>query len=280
MWNTADMAEHLRDAPQYGFNIPGGVPSFEWPTLKKKRDAYIHRLNGIYERNLEKDKCDYLSGTATFIEPGKIEVKFLDGSESKIITAKHICVAVGGHPTIDHNVPGAQHGIDSDGFFELETQPKRVAIIGAGYIAVEFAGIFHALGSEVDLFIRQNNFLRTFDPMIQDTLIKEYEKNGITVHRESKPPKKIEKLPSGALNLHYESSLGEGTKEVDSLIWAIGRSPETEQLRLTEIGVKTDKKGQIVVDQYQNSSVEGIYAIGDVTGQIELTPGKPTCPRL
>lgn len=276
MWNTADMAEHLRDAPEYGFNIPGGVPTFEWNTLKKKRDAYIHRLNGIYERNLEKDKCDYLSGTATFVEPGKVEVKFLDGSESKIITAKHICVAVGGHPTIDRSVPGAEHGIDSDGFFRLETQPKRVAIVGAGYIAVEFAGIFNALGSEVDLFIRQKSFLRTFDPMVQEVLMKEYEKNGIKVHRESHPCRNIEKLPSGNLRLHYNSQLGEGSKEVDCLIWAIGRTPETEQLRLKEIGVKTDAKGQIMVDQYQNSSVEGIYAIGDVTGQIELTPGNGT----
>ena len=267
------MAEHLRDAPEYGFNIPGGVPTFEWNTLKKKRDAYIHRLNGIYERNLEKDKCDYLSGTATFVEPGKVEVKFLDGSESKIITAKHICVAVGGHPTIDHKVPGHEHGIDSDGFFQLENQPKRVAIVGAGYIAVEFAGIFNALGSDVDLFIRQNSFLRSFDPMVQEVLCKEYERNGIKIHRESKPLKNIEKLPSGTLKVDYNSQLGEGTKEVDCLIWAIGRTPETEQLRLKEIGVKTDAKGQIVVDQYQNSSVDGIYAIGDVTGQIELTPG-------
>ena len=273
MWNTADVAEHLRDAPEYGFNIPGGVPSFEWSTLKKKRDAYIHRLNGIYERNLEKDKCDYLSATATFIEPGKVEVKFLDGSESKILTAKHICVATGGHPIIDGEIPGAEHGIDSDGFFQLETQPKRVAIVGAGYIAVEFAGIFNALGSEVDLFIRQQSFLRTFDPMVQEVLIKEYEKNGINVHRQSKPCKFIEKLPSGALKLHYNSQLGEGTKEVDCLIWAIGRAPETKQLRLKEIGVKTDEEGQIVVDQYQNASVDGIYAIGDVTGQVELTPG-------
>src|SRR5436190_8010446 len=125
MWNTADMAEHLRDAPEYGFSIPGGVPSFDWGTLKKKRDTYIKRLNGIYERNLLKDKCDYLSGTATFLEPGKVEVKFLDGSESKVLTAKHICVATGGYPTIPEGVPGSEYGIDSDGFFLLERQPKR-----------------------------------------------------------------------------------------------------------------------------------------------------------
>jgi glutathione reductase (NADPH) len=273
MWNTADMAEHVRDAHEYGFSIPGGVPSFDWSTLKKKRDAYIKRLNGIYERNLEKDKCDYLAGTATFLEPGKVEVKFLDGSETKVLTAKHICVAAGGHPTFPDGIPGAEYGIDSDGFFRLEKQPKRVAIVGAGYIAIEFAGIFNALGTETNLFIRYSSFLRTFDPMIQDVLLKEYEEVGIKIHKNSKPFSKVEKLDSGALRIHYESDLGEGTVEVDTLIWAIGRSPETDALRLHEIGVKTDKKGQIVVDQYQNSTVEGIYALGDVTGQVELTPG-------
>jgi glutathione reductase (NADPH) len=273
MWNTADMAEHLRDAPEYGFSVPGGVPSFDWSYFKKKRDAYIKRLNGIYERNLEKDKCDYLSGTATFVEPGKVEVKFLDGSETKTVTAKHICVAVGGHPSLPTDIPGYEHGIDSDGFFRLEKQPKRVAIVGAGYIAVEFAGIFHALGSETNLFIRQESFLRTFDPMVQEVLVKEYEGNGVKLHRNSKPFSKVEKLDSGAIKIHYNSDLGEGTIEVDTLIWAIGRTPETEQLKLKEIGVNTDKKGQIAVDEFQNSSVPGIYAIGDVTGQVELTPG-------
>jgi len=163
-------------------------------------------------------------------------------------------------------------GLTLMGFFRLEKQPKRVAIVGAGYIAVEFAGIFHALGSETNLFIRQKSFLRTFDPMVQEVLVKEYEGNGVKLHRNSKPFSKVEKLDSGAIKIHYSSDLGEGTIEVDTLIWAIGRTPETEQLRLKEIGVNTDKKGQIVVDEFQNSSVPGIYAIGDVTGQVELTP--------
>src|SRR5579859_6343767 len=110
MWNTADMAEHLRDASEYGFCVPGGIPSFDWTSLKKKRDAYIHRLNGIYERNLEKDRCDYLSGSATFLSPNTVQVKFLDGSPTQNFTAKHICVAVGGHPTLPTDIPGAEHG--------------------------------------------------------------------------------------------------------------------------------------------------------------------------
>jgi glutathione reductase (NADPH) len=277
MWNTADMAEHLRDAPEYGFSIPGGVPTFDWPTLKHKRDAYIKRLNGIYERNLDKDKCDYLSGTASLVEPGKVSVKFLDGSGTQTFSAKHICIAVGGHPNVPYNIPGHEFGITSDGFFELEKQPKRVAIVGAGYIAIEFAGIFNALGSETHLMIRQSSFLRSFDPMVQEVLMKEYTSAGIIIHQNSKSFSKVEKNDDGTLSLHYEdSTFGKGILEVDCLIWAIGRVPETEQLRLKEIGVETDEKGQVKVDEYQNSSVPGIYSIGDVTGQVELTPGTPS----
>ena len=273
MWNTADMAEHLRDAHEYGFHIPGGVPSFDWTTLKKKRDAYIKRLNGIYERNLEKDHCDYLSGTAKILQQGKVEVKFTDGSETQVLSAKHICIAVGGHPALPTNIPGYEYGIDSDGFFQLEKQPKRVAIVGAGYIAVEFAGIFNALGSETHLFIREDSFLRTFDPMIQEVLFKEYDENGIKIHQRSKDFKKVEKLESGELRIHYDTKEGQGTLEVDCLIWAIGRQPEVEGLGLENIQVKRDQEGNVVVDDYQNTDTEGFYAIGDVTGKWELTPG-------
>ena len=275
MWNTADMAEHIRDAPEYGFHIPGGVPTFDWTTLKKKRDAYIKRLNGIYERNLEKDNCDYLSGTAKFLEPGKVEVQYADGSGTQILSAKHICIATGGYPTLPTNIPGYEHGIDSDGFFHLEKQPKRVAIVGAGYIGVEFAGIFNALGSETQLFIRYDSFLRTFDPMIQDVLMKEYEDVGIKIHKQSKDFSKVEKLDSGDLRIHYDTAEGKGTLDVDTLIWAIGRTPDVDELGLENIKVKRDlEKGHLLVDEFQNTPTEGVYAIGDITGKWELTPGK------
>jgi glutathione reductase (NADPH) len=145
--------------------------------------------------------------------------------------------------------------------------------VGAGYIAIEFAGIFNALGTETNLFIRQDSFLRTFDPMIQSVLMKEYEERGIKIHKRSKAFNRIEKLDSGALRIHYNSSFGEGTLEVDTLIWAIGRAPNTEDLGLKDVNIRLDHVGQVAVDQYQNSNVEGVYAIGDVTGQVELTPG-------
>jgi glutathione reductase (NADPH) len=168
MWYTGDLAGHIRDSAEYGFNIPGGEPSFDWNRLKMKRDTYIKRLNRIYERNLDKDNVDYLVGTGTLVGPGQVRVDYNDGGESQILTTKHICIAVGGYPKLPKTIPGWEHAIDSDGFFKLETQPKRVAIVGAGYIGIEFAGIFNALGSHTHLFIRYDTFLRTFDPMIQE----------------------------------------------------------------------------------------------------------------
>jgi glutathione reductase (NADPH) len=281
MWNTADMAEHLRDAPDYGFSIPGGEPSFDWTSLKKKRDAYIHRLNGIYDKNLEKDHCDYLSANATFLGPNKIKVDYIDGSGSQTITGKHICIAVGGKPNFPEDVKGSKLGIDSDGFFELEKQPRRVGIVGAGYIAVEFAGIFNALGSETHLFIRNENFLRTFDPMIQQVLLDEYKKRGVKIHAMYKNTKEgVEKLSDGSLKFWYDDVDGPGSSvELDTLVWAIGRVPLTKELALDKVGVKTKPNGMVIVDDYQNTSTEGIYAIGDVTGKWELTPGISLPPR-
>ena len=277
MWNTADMAEHLREAPEYGFSIPGGQPSFDWTTLKRKRDAYIKRLNGIYDKNVEKDHCDYLAGNATFVGPNQVKIDYIDGSGSQMITGKHICVAAGGRPIIPDDVAGAEFGIDSDGFFYLEKQPKRVAIVGSGYIAAEFAGIFNALGSETHLFLRFDSFLRTFDPMIQEVLMKEYERRGIQMHKRCTIREKgIEKLGSGAVRFNYDDDGGKGTLEVDTLIWAVGRAPLTAGLDLDKVDVKTDEMGAIVVDEYQNTSAPGIYAIGDVTGNWELTPGIPS----
>ena len=167
-------------------------------------------------------------------------------------------------------------GITSDGFFELETQPKKVALVGAGYIAVEMAGMFKALGSETHLFIRHDNFLRTFDPMIQDTVTKEYERQGIHIHRQSSQSK-LEKNPEkgdGWMKLHYKDSESPdgATLDIDCLLWAIGRSPEVEDLRLEKAGVKQDQKGHIIADDFQNTNVENMYSLGDVSGKIELTP--------
>ncbi|BFZ60722.1 Glutathione reductase [Saitoella coloradoensis] len=267
MWYCSDVADTVREAREYGFENVNGEAVFNWTKIKEKRDAYIKRLNGIYEKNLQKDDVDYVFGRAKFISKDTVEVDLLDGGKQQY-TAKHILVAVGGHPNIP-KLPGAEHGIDSDGFFRLTEQPKRVAIVGAGYIAIEFGGMFNGLGSDVTIVYRGKSILRGFDPMVTETIADEYKKRGITMHAES-TPKQVTKNDDGSLTLELES----GEKiTVDCLIWATGRVPDTPSLGLDAAGIKTDgKKGYIAVDDYQNTNVEGVYALGDVCGKMELTP--------
>jgi glutathione reductase (NADPH) len=261
----------LHEAKAYGFSVKQTAP-FDWPFFKRKRDAYIRRLNGIYEKNLGNDKVEYIHGRAHLTCKNSAQVVLDDGSTTEI-RAKKILLAVGGHPTIPQNIPGAEYGINSDGFFEIEKQPKKVALVGAGYIAVEFAGMFNALGTETHLFIRHEKFLRSFDPMVQDAITAEYERLGVHVHKKSSQSKVEKDEKTGKLTLHYEDSNGKGKLEdLDELVWAIGRSPEVEDLGLDKVGVKQNEKGQIIADEYQNTNVENIYSLGDVVGKIELTP--------
>lgn len=179
---------------------------------------------------------------------------------------------MGGNPTIPPHIPGSEHGTNSDGFFDIETLPKKVALVGAGYIAVEFAGMFNALGVETHLFIRHDTFLRTFDPMIQQVSVKEYERLGVKIHKRSLLTS-VEKDAAGKLALNFKEGEGEQSiADVDHLIWAVGRTPAVEGLGLDKAGIKTNEKGYIEVDEYQNTSTENIYALGDVCGHIELTP--------
>lgn len=269
-WNAAAIAETIKDAKAYGFSVQQTAP-FDWPGFTKKRSAYIERLNGIYEKNLKNDKVEYLHGTATFQDPHQVRVTLDDKSEVDI-KAKKILIAVGGYPNIPGGIEGADLGITSDGFFELEKQPEKVAVVGAGYIAIEMAGMFHALGTETHLFIRHDNFLRTFDPLIQEKVMAEYERQGIIVHKQSSQSK-LEDIGNGKKKLHYKDSKGEGSVDVDTVLWAIGRSPELKQLNLDVTGVKTNDKSHIPVDAHQNTNVEHIYALGDVCDKgFELTP--------
>ncbi|KAF7551072.1 hypothetical protein G7Z17_g5295 [Cylindrodendrum hubeiense] len=270
-YNAAALAEAIHDSKAYGFSVQETAP-FDWSTFKTKRDAYIKRLNGIYERNLNNDKVEYLHGWARLLSKDQAEVTLDDGSKV-VVNAKKILVAVGGKPTPPPQIPGAEFGINSDGFFEIATQPKKVAIIGAGYIAVEFAGVFNALGTETHLFIRHDTFLRSFDPMIQESVTKEYERLGVNLHKRS-AASKIEKNANGKLTVTYRDESGNESvvTDVDHLIWAIGRTPETHAIGLEEAGVKLRDSGHIVVDEYQNTAVDNIYALGDVTGEAELTP--------
>jgi glutathione reductase (NADPH) len=153
-FNAAALAEAIHDAKAYGFSVEHTAP-FDWSTFKAKRDAYIKRLNGIYERNLGNDKVEYLHGWGRLLSRNQAEVTLDDGSKV-VVNAKKILVAVGGRPASPPSIPGAELGINSDGFFDIATQPKKVAVVGAGYIAVEFAGMFNALGTETHLYLRRD----------------------------------------------------------------------------------------------------------------------------
>lgn len=274
IWHAAAIAETIKEAKAYGFNVQETAP-FDWPAFKRKRDAYIKRLNGIYERNLSNEKVEYIHGRAHLLNSTDVEVD-LDGGEKTHLRAKKILIATGGHPNVPRDVPGYEHGITSDGFFELEKQPKRVAVVGAGYIAIEMAGMLNALGTDTHLFIRKDKLLRSFDPLIQDTVAKEYERLGVNLYRSSKVSR-VEPDPGrdGWLKVRYTSgNRGDGELDVDCILWAIGRSPEVEDLGLDKAGVKQrhDGKGVVDADAYQNTSADNIYAIGDVCGLVELTP--------
>lgn len=266
MWYASEVAKTITEAREYGFDVdPKLAKTFNWEYFKPKRDAYVERLNGIYERNLEKEGVELLYGWAKFNEDGLVEVAKRDGT-SETFTADNILIATGGKP-IPPNIPGAEHIIDSNGFFKLEKQPKRVAVVGAGYIGVEFSGFFHGLGSETHLIIRGDTFLRKFDESIQTTLTDYYTKIGVNVHKKTQV-KSVEKLADGALKLTFDTG---STLEVDSVIWTVGRHSYLG-LGLEHVGVKVTDRGLIVVDEYQETTAKNIFSLGDVTGEVELTP--------
>ncbi|GGB11930.1 glutathione-disulfide reductase [Agarivorans gilvus] len=268
MWFGAQVAEAIhRYAPDYGFDVH--VNKFDWSTLVASREAYIERIHGSYDRVLSNNGVTLINGFAKFVDANTVEV---NGEQ---IRAKHILIATGGRPSIP-NIPGAELGIDSDGFFALSEQPKRVVVVGAGYIAVELAGVLHSLGSETHLAVRKHAPLRDFDPMLNETLMEIMAEDGPTLHTHS-IPQSVEKLADGSLKLNFENG---NSLEVDKLIWAIGREPATDQINLQGIGVELDDYGYIKVDDYSNTSVEGVYAVGDNIGKIELTPVAVKAGRL
>ncbi|EJU05810.1 glutathione-disulfide reductase [Dacryopinax primogenitus] len=281
MWHAADMAERLRAAASYGYPDAGALSQeFNWEYFKKKRDAYVHMLNGVYERNFNKEGVEFHDGFASFVDQHTVAVKRRDGTVDHM-TADTFYIAVGGRPGIPKDVPGAELGITSDGFFELEHRPKRVCVVGAGYIAVELAGIFHTLGSDVHLMIRHEKVLRTFDPMLQDVLTDWLVHTGVDLHKNTLVTK-VEGQKGGPLTVFTNDGK---SVEVDCLLWAIGRHPSTESLNLDKIGVKVDEKGDVIVDEFQKTSVDHIYSMGDCAGKYLLTPvaiaaGRRTSNRL
>lgn len=269
------MVGHVAVTKGFGLDVPESSVKFDWTTLKRNRDANVANLVSKYGTNWRKEGITYLEGVAAFDDAKTVRVKLNDGGE-KVVHGKHVVIAVGGLPA-KPSIPGAEYGITSDDFFDLEQQPKKVAVLGAGYIAVEMAGIFHGLGSEAHLFFRGKTVLRHgFDPYIVETLMGEMEAHGPTLHH-SCQPKKLSKAKDGRVNVSF-CDPSNAEKEVeftgfDCVLFAIGRKPVTSGLRLERAGVTMSDGGLIAVDAHENTNVPGIYALGDCTTHgFELTP--------
>ena len=259
MWYAAETQHHLDHAADYGFGIH--VHGHDWASLKARRDAYVTRLNGIYENNLDRRGVDYIQGAAQFIDPHTLMV----GEER--YRAERIVIATGGRPMVP-DIPGAGYGIVSDDFFALEERPQRVLIAGSGYVAVELGGVFNALGSDVNLVVRKDGVVRSFDAMLGEEVMQAMRDSGIRIDTRVIPAS-LEKQDDG---LVMASEDGRVFGPVDCVLWAVGREPNSDTLALDAAGVETDDEGFVPVDKFQQTNVGHIFAIGDVTGAQALTP--------
>jgi glutathione reductase (NADPH) len=259
MWQAAQYAHDIELSADYGFDVK--LLGQDWAALKKRRDAYVLHLNGIYESNLDQRDVSVINGHAKFVDARSVEV------DGQTYSAERIVVATGGYPIVP-DVPGADLGITSDGFFELESMPESVALIGSGYVSVELAGVLNGLGAETSVLVRKSGVLRHFDGMLHEVLEEEMIKSGITLET-TVVPQRIEQSASGLRVIAVD---GREFGDFDSIIWAVGRAPHTGELNLSAAGVDTDERGFIPVDDYQRTNVENIYALGDVTGRVALTP--------
>ncbi|VNI35091.1 glutathione reductase [Streptococcus pneumoniae] len=259
MWYGAQIAETFHQfGEDYGFKTTD--LNFDFATLRRNREAYIDRARSSYDGSFKRNGVDLIEGHAEFVDSHTVSVN------GELIRAKHIVIATGAHPSIP-NIPGAELGGSSDDVFAWEELPESVAILGAGYIAVELAGVLHTFGVKTDLFVRRDRPLRGFDSYIVEGLVKEMERINLPLHTH-KVPAKLEKTAKG-ITIHFEDGTSHTASQV---IWATGRRPNVKSLQLEKAGVTLNERGFIQVDEYQNTVVEGIYALGDVTGEKELTP--------
>lgn len=268
MWFGAQVAEAIhRYAPDYGFDVK--VNAFSWQTLVASREAYIERIHQSYDRVLGNNGIAVINGFAKFIDNNVLEV---NGEQ---YTAPHISIATGGYPIIPE-IEGGNLGITSDGFFDLLEQPKRAVVVGAGYIGVELAGVLHSLGTDTTLVVRKEKPLRNFDDTISNTLVEIMAKEGPKLINHAEVTKIVRQKDDSLL-----VSLSNGDNiETDTLIWAIGRAPANHNIGLKHTDIKLDERGYIVVDEYQNTTAQGVYALGDNIGKIDLTPVAVKAGRL
>jgi glutathione reductase (NADPH) len=256
----AHFAEDLQDAQRFGWKV--GKSAFHWPTLRDNVLAEVERLEGIYTDILDRHEVEIFAQRAKVTGPN--QVTLADGSK---VSAATILIATGSHPVVPQ-VPGAEHGITSNEMFHLDKVPRRAVIAGGGYIANEFAGILHEFACEVTVINRGDRILRHYDEQIRDRLLQISLTKGINF-KFNAPFEKIVKRKDGSLRIHMA---GSSPIDVDLLLWAVGRDPNTAGLGLEEAGVELGKNGAVLVDEDNQSSVPSIYAIGDVTDRIQLTP--------
>lgn len=258
MWHAAQLAGSLAEAEGYGFAV--GPHRHDWTRLVERREAYVRRLNGIYRDGLNKDGVQVLEGFGRLLPDGTV------ASGETRIAARHVLIATGGRPQLPA-VPGVELGIDSNGFFALTERPAAVVVVGGGYIAVELAGVLRALGSAVTLIVRGERLLGSFDSMLGDELRAAFDHHGVKLRFGSQIAA-IERADAG---LRIRLDDGQLLRS-DSLIWATGRQASTAGLGLDEAGIALDRQGNVVVDEWQDTTRPNVHAVGDVCGRVALTP--------
>ena len=262
---ASEVSHALEIAEGYGWSFDNA--KFDWPTFLQAKDVEIARLSGIYAANLGKAGVDLVHGRAVLTDAHTVQILKKDGAPDRSITAERILVATGGRPWMPEGLEGIEHAITSEEAFHLPELPKRILIAGGGYIAVEFAGIFAGLGVETTLIYRGPNILRGFDDDVRAHLAGEIEKRGIKVILGCQHTS-LEKTETGIVN-HLENGM---TIETDAVMFATGRVPHVRGLGLDKAGVKIDDNGAICVDEYSKTTADNIWAIGDVTDRMNLTP--------
>ncbi|HRQ65683.1 MAG TPA: glutathione-disulfide reductase [Xanthomonadaceae bacterium] len=259
MWIAAHLAEAQADAVRAGFDSRPG--RLDWSTFIALREAYIERIHASYRRRFEAAGIERVAGRGRLLGQGRVAVG------ERILQAGHILIATGARPHLP-DLPGAALGEDSDEFFRWRHAPSRVALVGSGYIAVEFAGVLHALGCAVDVIARGPRLLGRFDADISDRLAAAMRVQGIGIHCEQQ----VQAIEGGAGAIRLRFADGGTQGPYERLVWALGRDPNVEELGLDSAGVALGADGHIAVDALQDTSAAGIHAVGDVTGHSQLTP--------
>lgn len=261
MWYVADMMESINHyAEGYGLEL-GEKPTLNFEKMVENRDKYIQFLHGAYKRGLDSNKVDLIKGRAVFVDETTVDV------DGKTYTAEHILIATGGQPK-RLSIPGGEYGMVSDDIFDLKKLPQSIAVIGGGYIGVEMSGIFHAMGVDTHLFVRKPKPLNNFDSIICEGFSELAEAEGRKIQT-NKTLTEVKKLEEDRYELIFEDGT---THETEMVLYATGRTPNTDGLNLDAAGVNLYPGGYVEVDQYQNTTGTNIYAVGDVTGRVELTP--------